>query len=359
MAAERSGGCRPFAVVQAPCLRTQERIQPRTCWDLAEFSRRSSQGCRIRDRNWLGRWQFLRSAVPRPASGLRPSASKRTQGRRGGARRSGPPSQVSGLTFSLPCFGGYGFYLLKSKPVFLWNLVDLKRERWEGPALAPGKHLIGFEFRYAGLGSGTTAFGSYSGVGQGGTGVLKVDGEEVATKQMTRVQPRPLYPVAGASSGCGSDPGGYRDTNARSRLVRLAKHGGGLGPRRCPGRRTDRGSPAPGGRAADQHHPAQLQQRGRRRDREPRGERLSRARERLVYGLVQPCRPRSGDAIVGLRERGDVSGRPDPPRRSPEQRRIVSAESRPPSGSPSRTSSGIPNGPAASPSRTSTPGRSR
>jgi hypothetical protein len=145
MAAERSGGCRPFAVVQAPCLRTQERIQPRTCWDLAEFSRRSSQGCRIRDRSWLGRWQFLRSAVPRPASGLRPSASKRTQGRRGGARRSGPPSQVSGLTFSLPCFGGYGFYLLKSKPVFLWNLVDLKRERWEGPALAPGKHLIEFE----------------------------------------------------------------------------------------------------------------------------------------------------------------------------------------------------------------------
>ena len=30
-------------------------------------------------------------------------------------------------------FGGYGFYLLKGKPVFLWNLVDLKRVRWEGP----------------------------------------------------------------------------------------------------------------------------------------------------------------------------------------------------------------------------------
>ena len=35
-------------------------------------------------------------------------------------------------------FGGYGFYLLKGKPVFLWNLVDLKRIKWEGPdALAP------------------------------------------------------------------------------------------------------------------------------------------------------------------------------------------------------------------------------
>ena len=38
-------------------------------------------------------------------------------------------------------FAGYGFYLLKGKPVFLWNLIDLKRIKWEGPdALAPGKH---------------------------------------------------------------------------------------------------------------------------------------------------------------------------------------------------------------------------
>jgi arylsulfatase A-like enzyme len=29
-------------------------------------------------------------------------------------------------------FGGYGFYLLKGKPVFLWNLVDLERLKWEG-----------------------------------------------------------------------------------------------------------------------------------------------------------------------------------------------------------------------------------
>ncbi len=35
-------------------------------------------------------------------------------------------------------FAGYGFYLLKGKPVFLWNLADLKRVRWEGPeALRP------------------------------------------------------------------------------------------------------------------------------------------------------------------------------------------------------------------------------
>ena len=30
-------------------------------------------------------------------------------------------------------FAGYGFYLLKGKPVFLWNLIDLKRVKWEGP----------------------------------------------------------------------------------------------------------------------------------------------------------------------------------------------------------------------------------
>ena len=36
-------------------------------------------------------------------------------------------------------FGGYGFYVVKGKPVFTWNLVDLKRVRWESPEpLTPG-----------------------------------------------------------------------------------------------------------------------------------------------------------------------------------------------------------------------------
>src|SRR5262249_1289451 len=51
-------------------------------------------------------------------------------------------------------FGGYGFYLLKGKPVFLWNLVGLKRVRWEGKeALKPGKHTLVFDFKYDGLGA--------------------------------------------------------------------------------------------------------------------------------------------------------------------------------------------------------------
>ncbi len=86
-------------------------------------------------------------------------------------------------------FGGYGFYVLKEKPVFLWNLVDLKRVRWEGPALAPGKHTLEFDFKYDGLGAATMAFGSYSGLGQGGTGVLKVDGNVVDTKKMEHTLP--------------------------------------------------------------------------------------------------------------------------------------------------------------------------
>ena len=76
-------------------------------------------------------------------------------------------------------FGGYGLYLLKGKPVFLYNFLDLERFRWEGAdALAPGKHTIVFDFRYDG-----------PGFGKGGTGVLKVDGKEVATNKIPHTIP--------------------------------------------------------------------------------------------------------------------------------------------------------------------------
>ena len=71
-------------------------------------------------------------------------------------------------------FGGYGLYLLKGKPVFTYNLLDLKRYRWEGQqALTPGKHRIVFDFKYDG-----------PGFGKGGSGVLSVDGNKVASKTM-------------------------------------------------------------------------------------------------------------------------------------------------------------------------------
>ena len=76
-------------------------------------------------------------------------------------------------------FGGYGLYVLKGKPVFTYNLVDLERFRWEGAAaLAPGKHTIVFDFTYDGPGPG-----------KGGTGVLTVDGKEVANQKIPHTIP--------------------------------------------------------------------------------------------------------------------------------------------------------------------------
>jgi arylsulfatase A-like enzyme len=87
-------------------------------------------------------------------------------------------------------FGGWGFYVLKGKPVFTWNLLDLKRDRWEAPEpLASGKHTLVFDFKYDGLGFATLAFNNQSGLGQSGTGVLKVDGKEVATQKMAHTIP--------------------------------------------------------------------------------------------------------------------------------------------------------------------------
>jgi hypothetical protein len=82
-------------------------------------------------------------------------------------------------------FGGYGLFLQDGKPVFVYNLLDLERVRWEGGvggivgkdifgrALDPGKHTIVFDFKYDGPGPG-----------KGGTGVFSVDGKELAKKTM-------------------------------------------------------------------------------------------------------------------------------------------------------------------------------
>ncbi len=76
-------------------------------------------------------------------------------------------------------FGGYGFYLLHGRPVFAWALVDMTRVRWEGAAaLAPGKHMLAFDFAY-----------DATGVGKGGRGVLRVDGKDVDTRRMEKSNP--------------------------------------------------------------------------------------------------------------------------------------------------------------------------
>ena len=78
-------------------------------------------------------------------------------------------------------FGGYGLYLLKGKPVFVYNLLDLERfpcggwrgaDDWLGSGLKPGKHTLVFDFKYDGPGPG-----------KGGTGVFTVDGKELAPRR--------------------------------------------------------------------------------------------------------------------------------------------------------------------------------
>ncbi len=87
-------------------------------------------------------------------------------------------------------FAGYGFYILEGKPVFLWNMIDLERIKWEGQeALTPGQHTIEFDFKYEGMGAGTLAFNNMSGLAQPGTGTLKVDGKVVANKKMAKTLP--------------------------------------------------------------------------------------------------------------------------------------------------------------------------
>ncbi|MCG6930121.1 MAG: arylsulfatase [Desulfofustis sp.] len=87
-------------------------------------------------------------------------------------------------------FAGYGFYLLEGRPVFLWNLIDLERIKWEGKdALKPGTHSVEFDFVYDGLGVGTLLYNNMSGLARSGIGTLKVDGTVVDTKKMEKTLP--------------------------------------------------------------------------------------------------------------------------------------------------------------------------
>ena len=87
-------------------------------------------------------------------------------------------------------FGGYGMYLLKGKPVFLWNLLDLKRVKWTSDLpLTPGKHKLVFDFKYDGLGFATLAFNNISGIGRPGTGTFSVDGNVISTQTLDRTVP--------------------------------------------------------------------------------------------------------------------------------------------------------------------------
>jgi arylsulfatase len=82
-------------------------------------------------------------------------------------------------------FGGYGLFLSKGefgfgrgKVVFLYNFLDLKRTTWEGPELEAGKHTVVFDFKSDG-----------PELAKGGTGILSVDGREVAKNSLEHTTP--------------------------------------------------------------------------------------------------------------------------------------------------------------------------
>ena len=74
--------------------------------------------------------------------------------------------------------GGYGLYLVKGKPVFTMTNSHGALPLGSPAALPPGKHTMVFDFTYDG-----------AGFGKGGTGILRVDGKEVARKTMPHTIP--------------------------------------------------------------------------------------------------------------------------------------------------------------------------
>jgi arylsulfatase A-like enzyme len=119
-------------------------------------------------------------------------------------------------------FAGWGFYLLKGKPVFVYNLLDLKRERLEAPRpLSAGKHTVVLDFKYNG-----------PGLAKGGTAVLLLDGAEVARQNIAQTIPFALessetFDVC-SDTGTGVDDDDYQPPFAFT--GKLNKLTIGLGP---------------------------------------------------------------------------------------------------------------------------------
>jgi arylsulfatase A-like enzyme len=100
-------------------------------------------------------------------------------------------------------FAGWALYVLKGKPVFVYNLLDLARPRIEAPQpLSAGTHTVDFVFTYNG-----------PGLGKGGTAVMKVDGAEVASGQLPNTLPFALEASetfdVGSDTGTGVDDADY------------------------------------------------------------------------------------------------------------------------------------------------------
>jgi hypothetical protein len=85
---------------------------------------------------------------------------------------------IFGTLLLVSVFATNVFNIGRGKPVFLYNLLDLKRKVWSGAALREGKHTIIFDYKP-----------DEPGLGKSGKGVLIVDGEVVATKTLENGTP--------------------------------------------------------------------------------------------------------------------------------------------------------------------------
>jgi arylsulfatase len=76
-------------------------------------------------------------------------------------------------------FGGLSFYLKDGKPAFTYNFLGLESTTiMAGKALKPGTYTLIYEFAYDG-----------GGLGKGGVGVIRVNGDKVAEGRIPRTQP--------------------------------------------------------------------------------------------------------------------------------------------------------------------------
>jgi arylsulfatase len=111
-------------------------------------------------------------------------------------------------------YWGWGLYLVKGRPIFTYNLLGIKMTKWQGPVLSSGKHTIEFDFKYDGLGAATLAYNNLSGIGKGGTGMLKVDGKVVSTQKLEQTLPLTKHMDAvfniGDASGTPVDDNDYQ-----------------------------------------------------------------------------------------------------------------------------------------------------
>jgi arylsulfatase len=61
---------------------------------------------------------------------------------------------------------------------YFWNLIDLKRPKWDGPALSPGRHTISSTLNMTALVWKTLLYNNMSGLG--GLGTVRSKGKALS-----------------------------------------------------------------------------------------------------------------------------------------------------------------------------------